>query len=265
MRDSPQSELMPAVFVSHGSPMVAIQSGPYQDALAEFGRATKPKAIVAISAHWGSGDTIGITASGRHSTIHDFGGFSPELYTLTYDAPGSPEMAENIAQLLQNAGCKTGTSNDRGLDHGVWIPLRLIYPQADIPVVALSIPLQSSPQELYRLGEALAPLRRDGVLILGSGGIVHNLRLVNFADQHAPVEKWAEEFDTWFRVAVEHHNLTALFDFANTGPHARLAVPTYEHFAPVFPVLGAGGTGSASTIYAGFEHGNISMRSFSIG
>lgn len=244
--------------------MVALQSGPYQDALAEFGRKSKPKVILAISAHWASDRTINITGANRHATVHDFGGFPAALYDLRYDAPGDPALAARIDKLLQGAGWSASVTTDRGLDHGVWIPLRLMYPAADIPVIALSIPLLFSPQELYKLGETLAPLRSEGVLIFGSGGIVHNLRLVNFADQHAPVEKWADEFDAWFRDAVANHDLGVLFDFENKAPHARLAVPTFEHFAPVFVVLGAGNTGTVSTIYDAFEHGTVSMRSFAI-
>jgi 4,5-DOPA dioxygenase extradiol len=140
-----------------------------------------------------------------------------------------------------------------------------MYPEADISVVELSVPLQMSPEELYRIGEALAPLRAEGVLILGSGGVVHNLRLVHFEDVNHPVDSWATEFDTWFRDAVAQKKLAELFNFQNSAPHARLAVPTFEHFAPVFVVLGAGAkVDDVSTIYEGFEHGNISMRSFAM-
>jgi len=264
MSPYPPSEDMPAVFVSHGSPMAALQHGPYQEALAEFGRTVKPRAIVAISAHWGSDTSISITGNERNATIPDFGGFPAALYELTYDAPGSPELAARIADLLRAGGWNAEVTQDRGLDHGVWIPLRLMYPAADIPVVELSIPLQFSPEELYQIGEALAPMRCEGVLILGSGGIVHNLRLVRFEDIHHPVETWAEEFDSWFHDAVQQNKLRDLFDFAETAPHAHLAVPTFEHFAPVFPVLGAGEAGTVSTICEGFEHGTISMRSFAI-
>ncbi len=255
---------MPAVFISHGSPMVAVQSGPYQEALAEFGRTLKPKAIVAISAHWGSGSTVGITATERNSTLHDFGGFPAALYELTYNAPGSPELAAHIAELLRAGGWDAAITPNRGLDHGVWIPLRLMCPAADVPVVELSVPLQLSPEELYKIGEALVPLRREGVLILGSGGIVHNLRLVKFESIHHPVDAWAAEFDSWFRDAAKGGRHADLFRYEELAPHARMAVPTYEHFAPVFPILGAGSGGAVSTIYEGFEHGNISMRSFAI-
>ena len=260
-----QQVTMPVVFVSHGSPMVAIESGSYQDALAEFGRTVRPRAIVAVSAHWGTGRTISVTAAERHTTIHDFGGFAPALYDLTYNAPGDPKLASHIVGLLHEHGLQAATTIDRGLDHGTWIPLLLMYPKADIPVVATSVPLKLKPQELYKVGQALAPLREQGVMILGSGGVVHNLRLVHFEDRNFPVERWAAEFDRWFRDAVERNDLDALFDYRDVAPHAQLAVPTFEHFAPVFIVLGAGSEAEkVPTIYEGFEHGNVSMRSFSI-
>ena len=265
MNTPSQLQGMPAVLVSHGSPMVAILSGPYQEALADFGGKVRPKAIVAISAHWGSRTTIGITASDRHGTIHNFRGFPRALYELTYDAPGSPQLASRVAELLDGNGWSTTLTKERGLDHGVWVPLRLMYPAADVPVVALSTPLQLSPEELYRVGLALAPLRDEEVLIFGSGGVVHNLGLVHFANARHPVDAWAAEFDAWFADVVEHKKFTQLFDYKQVAPHASLAVPTFEHFAPVFVVLGAGSPrGGVTTIYEGFEHGNISMRSFAI-
>ena len=260
-----QPVTMPSVFVSHGSPMVALEAGPYQDALAQFGRNVRPCAIVAISAHWGGGKIISVTSVQRNTTIHDFGGFPAPLYELTYNAPGDPQLSSHIVRLLQENGFQTASSTDRGLDHGAWIPLQLMYPEADIPVVAMSIPLQLSPQELYKIGQALAPLREQDVMIFGSGGIVHNLRLVHFTDPRAPVEPWAAEFDRWFGNTVEQRQLADLFNYEQAGPHAQLAVPTFEHFAPVFVVLGAvSDPQEVTTIYEGFEHGNISMRSFAL-
>jgi len=260
-----QQLTMPSVFVSHGSPMVALQAGPYQDALAQFGRSVRPRAIVAISAHGRGGKTVSVTSVKRNTTIHDFGGFPAPLYELTYNAPGDPELASHIVRLLRENGFQAATSADRGLDHGTWIPLQLMYPEADIPIVAMSIPFELSPEELYKIGQALAPLRQQGVMIFGSGGIVHNLRLVHFADPQAPVEPWAAEFDRWFGNMVEQNNLADLFNYEQAGPHAHLAVPTFEHLAPVFVVLGAvSKPKEVTTIYAGFEHGNISMQSFAL-
>ena len=139
-----------------------------------------------------------------------------------------------------------------------------MYPEADIPVVALSVPVQLSPEELYKVGQTLASSREQGVMIFGSGGIVHNLRLVQFEDK-IPVERWVAEVDRWFRDAMEQKNLAGLFNYRSVAPHGQLAVPTFEHFAPVFVVLGAGSeTGRVTTLYEGFEHGNVSMRSLSI-
>ncbi len=265
MSEQVNSKIMPAVFISQGSPMVAIQSGPYQNALADFGRSWRPRAIVTISAHWGSGDSISIAGDEHHTAMHDFGGFPPALYELSYNAPGSPELASRVADLLGAGGFRTATTSGRGLDHGTWIPLRLMYPEVEIPVVAISVPLRLSPEELYRSGQKLAPLRSDGILILGSGGIVHNLRLVHLEDIHRPVDSWAAEFDTWVADAVRQRKLKELFNFREAAPQAKLAVPTFEHFAPMFVVLGAGSPGgNITTIYEGFEHGNISMRSFAI-
>lgn len=260
-----QPSTIPAVFVSHGSPMVAIQTGPFQDALAQFGRTVRPRAILAISAHWGSSTTISVAGVARNRTICDFGGFPALLYELTYSAPGDPELASHIVGLLNEHGFQAAVTNDRGLDHGTWIPLRLMYPEADIPLVRMSVPLQLTPEELFKIGQALAPFHEQGVMILGSGGIVHNLRLVHFEDRDFPVERWAAEFDRWFADAVEQMNFSDLFSYGAAAPHAQLAVPTFEHFAPVFVVLGAGSDANpVTTICEGFEHGNVSMRSFAM-
>jgi 4,5-DOPA dioxygenase extradiol len=162
---------------------------------------------------------------------------------LSYNAPGSPELASRVADLMSAGGFSSAATRDRGLDHGTWIPLRLMYSEANIPVVALSVPLRLSPEELYRLGQTLRSLRREGILVLGSGGVVHNLRLVHFDNIYIPVDNWAAEFDAWFADAVERMKLKELFDFRETAPHAQLAVPTFEHFAPVFAVLGAAADG----------------------
>ena len=214
-----QPSTIPAVFVSHGSPMVAIQTGPYQDALAQFGRTVRPRAILAISAHWGSSTTISVAGVARNRTICDFGGFPALLYELTYSAPGDPELASHIVGLLNEHGFQAAVTNDRGLDHGTWIPLRLMYPEADIPFVRMSVPLQLTPEELFKIGQALAPFHEQGVMILGSGGIVHNLRLVHFEDRDFPVERWAAEFDRWFADAVEQ--MTSL-TYSATAPRRRM-------------------------------------------
>lgn len=252
----------PAAFVSHGSPMVAVESGAFQDALRNFGASLKPSAILVVSAHWDSGATISITSGERNTLIYDFGGFPRDLYELKYDAPGSPALAREVASLLQ-PHFQLVLDPHRGLDHGAWVPLRLMFPTAEIPVAELSIPTSLSPQTLFEIGRLLEPLRARGVLILGSGGIVHNLRTVDFRNQHSPAQSWAADFDRWFAETIAARDDEALFNYRSV-PNAPLAVPTPEHFVPVFVVLGAARNSDAlAIIYEGFEYGTLSMRSFS--
>lgn len=259
-----ESGVQPAVFVSHGSPMTALESGPYAHALAEFGKSVSPAAIIVISAHWQE-PGIRIASAARPELIYDFGGFPRALYELKYPAPGSPELAERVAAALGRPGFDTTLDARRGWDHGVWVPLRLMFPEARIPVLEISLPTRWSPQELYRVGEALAPLREKAVLILGSGGIVHNLRLMNFAQKEAPSETWAREFQDWVRSAVERRDLSSIFNYQKLAPQVARAVPTEEHLAPLFPVLGAAGDYSyVRPIYEGIEHANMSMYSFAL-
>jgi len=256
--------LQPAVFVSHGSPMTALDQGSYGKALAAFGETVHPEAIVVISAHW-QDPGIRIASAARPELIYDFGGFPRELYEMKYDAPGSPELAAEIAAELGRAGFEAALDSQRGWDHGVWVPLRLMFPEARIPVVEISLPMGWSPQELYRVGQAVAALRKRNVLVMGSGGIVHNLRLMNWAEKDAPVEAWALEFQAWVRDAVERRDLVSLFAFEKLAPHAQRAVPTAEHFVPLFPMLGAAGEYTKVVpIFEGVEHGNMSMYSFQL-
>ncbi len=262
--NSGENVTAPAVFISHGSPMVALERGPFQDALAAFGRRVHSKAIVAVSAHWGSSTSISISAAERYETIHDFGGFPPALYQLSYSPAGSPELAQRIASLFKSDGWPEISTN-RGLDHGVWIPLRLMYPEADIPVVQLSVPLDLTPQQLYDLGKTLQPLRAENIMIFGSGGIVHNLQLFRGGPVDQPVEPWAKEFDDWFEAKLKAHKIDDLIRYQELAPHAELAVPTFEHFAPVFIVLGAASdSDKIESIFEGFQYGALSMRSFAI-
>jgi 4,5-DOPA dioxygenase extradiol len=256
---------MPVAFISHGSPMVAIETGLYQDALERFGREHRPAAVVVISAHWDTSDAVFITSAAKHQLIYDFGGFPAELYELKYAAAGDPELAGRIHGVLRDADVPSALDKGRGLDHGVWVPLRLIYPEADVPVVELSIPGTRSPAELFRIGELLSPLRSEGVLILGSGGIVHNLRRLDWRHRDGPAEQWALDFDRWFTAKLEAWDIDGLLSYQQTAPSAVLAVPTNEHFHPVFVALGAaGGRGRIESIYEGFQYGTLSMRSFAV-
>ena len=255
----------PALFVSHGSPMTALESGAYHEALGKFGAAhPKPRAVVVVSGHWEHGPPLDITAWRQHPLLYDFYGFPPELYELRYPAPGDPQLARQVVQLLGKHSISCNPQLNRGLDHGAWVPLRLLYPDASVPVVQLSQPQVRTPRQMFRMGEMLKPLRDEGVMILGTGGVVHNLRMLQ-RGRNAPPDDWAAEFDQWFKKRLENRDWDALFDYREKAPFARVAAPTSEHFDPLFVALGA--TGPVDTLHHIFEDiqmGNMSLRTFSM-
>lgn len=245
--------------------MVAIEDGPYQQALARFGRENRPAALVVVSAHWESGAQVRVTSAQRHHVIHDFGGFPDTLFELGYEAPGEPALARRVAEAVTGAGIVASLDGARGLDHGVWIPLRLMYPDARIPVVAVSLPDALDPRTLMRMGESLRPVLADGVLLMGSGGLVHNLRRLDWRNRDRPPEPWAEAFDSWVHERLGKADYAPLAGYRDTAPNAALAVPTAEHFDPLFVVMGAAEEGARPVpIYEGFQHGTLSMRSFAL-
>ena len=243
--------------------MSALGGDAHAAALHAFGRKHEnARGIVIVSAHWQVSRPLRITAWDRMPLLYDFGGFPDELYRIEYPAPGDPGLAARIAGVLRAGDQDAIFDTVRGLDHGAWVPARLAWPEARIPVLELSMPFLT-PQELFQLGRALRPLREDNILVAGTGGIVHNLSRVRMADKDAPIDAWAAEFDEWVAEQVEKRALEKLFDYRRTAPHARLSVPTTEHFDPLFIVLGAAWPDDKiETIYSGFHHGNISMRSF---
>lgn len=255
---------MPAVFIAHGSPMVGLEEDAYTRSLEGLADGlSRPRAIVVVSAHWEAAGPVRVTSSEKPQIIYDFGGFPEALYRLEYPCPGSAELAREILGLGQATGLNAVEDERRGLDHGVWIPLRWAYPAADIPVIQVSLPRPRNPELLLRLGAALAPLRKQGVLLIGSGGLVHNLRLVRFEAKDAPVDGWAKEFDDWIGGRLMEMDIGAIAAYRYGAPRADLAVPTSEHFDPVFFTLGAAAEGErVVSFYEGFHHGNLSMRSF---
>lgn len=257
---------MPVVFISHGSPMVAVEKDDYTAALRRMGESLPlPKAIVVVSAHWETSAPVRVTLSEKPETIHDFGGFPDVLYQLRYPSPGQPTLGGEIVSLLNATGIPAVGDGQRGLDHGAWVPLRHAYPGAEIPVLQVTLPMPRSPSDLLQLGQALAPLRKQGVLLIGSGGIVHNLRRVQFADKNAPVDSWAKSFDDWIRGRLESGDIASIVDYKGQAPHSGAAVPTTEHFDPLFVALGAAGKGAATRdLYEGIHYGNLSMRSFAL-
>jgi len=252
--------IAPAVFLSHGSPMVALEHDGYDEALRAFGGRNRPRAIAAVSAHWTTSPGVTVTAAERHRVIHDFGGFPDELYRLDYPAPGDPLLAAEIAARLGELGFVARLDPVHGIDHGVWIPLRIAWPDGTIPVVQVSLP-EMPPDDLVRMGTALRPLREAGVLVLGSGGMVHNLMQLRGPDKHAPAEPWAVEFDAWMAGRIAAGDTAALVDYRARAPSARRAAPTTEHIDPLFVALGAAGGDRPAWIFEGFHHGSLGMRS----
>lgn len=233
---------LPTLFVSHGSPMLAIEPGTTGAALARMGAdLPRPQALLVVSPHWMT-STLHITARAQHHAIHDFGGFPEVLYTLDYPAPGAPVVAQQVQQCLQDAGYEVSLDTNRSLDHGAWVPLRWMYPQADLPVLQLSLPPWPTAQQ-WALGQALAPLRERGVLIVGSGAFTHNLHEFFHDYRHVPlnagVEPYAEAFRHWMVTHLQAHDVAAVLDYRQRAPHAVRAHPSEEHLWPLFIAWGA--------------------------
>jgi 4,5-DOPA dioxygenase extradiol len=254
---------MPAVFLGHGNPMNAISRNGYTEGWAAIGRSVpKPKAVLAISAHWYVPATA-VTVAASPRTIHDFGGFPPELYQVRYPAPGSPELAHRVRELL--APLEVGLDDQWGLDHGTWSVLKHVFPQADIPVVQLSIDERRPPRFHYDLGQRLAPLREEGILVVGSGNIVHNLRLYAWGEEVPPFD-WAGRFERRARELMIAGDPASLIDYGKLGRDAHLAIPTPDHYLPLLYVLGLRGKNEPVRFpVEGFDGGAMSMLAVRVG
>jgi len=250
---------IPAVFFGHGSPMNTLARNRYTETWSAVGSAIPaPRAILAISAHWMTRGTA-VTAMGEPQTIHDFGGFPRELSEFQYPAPGDAALAGRVRDLL--APLDVQLDGDWGLDHGVWSVLAHVYPKADIPVVQLSMDATRPPQDHYDLGKRLAPLREEGVLVIGSGNVVHNLGVMDWRNADKAYD-WATRFNQRVRGHIEKREHASLVDYQKMGEDARMSVPTVEHYLPLLYVLGLQDDKSTVTIpIDGVEHGSISMMS----
>lgn len=248
----------PAIFFGHGSPMNAL-GGPYADAWRALGEAIgKPQGVVMISAHWET-EGLGVTAQPDPETIHDFGNFGPELHGMQYPAPGSPELARRVSQL-------TGAvmTSQWGLDHGAWSVLAHVWPDADVPIVQLSLNRRLTPRQHHDLAKALTPLRDEGVVIAGSGDFVHNLRTWK-RDGGAPYD-WAIHFNEAVKAALVRSDDDALIDWVGLAEHAQLSVPTDEHFLPLLYVAAQRQPGDDVSFFNDvIEGGSISMTGVRIG
>ena len=252
----------PAVFIGHGSPMYALEPNRHTAAWESLGkRLHKPDAILLISAHWLTRG-IWLTAMQQPKTIHDFGGFPEALFQIQYPAPGSPALAQRVQSLLTQAVVME--EHEWGIDHGAWSVLRYLYPNADVPVVQLSLDGSLSAKEHYTLAKQLAPLRDENILILGSGNIVHNLRLIDWGTDATPLP-WATEFNQFFTSQILANQHSPLLEWQGAGDAARLSIPTPEHYWPALYPLALQGSGEQVEIISnGIEMGSISMRSFLI-
>ncbi|MFD2641083.1 DODA-type extradiol aromatic ring-opening family dioxygenase [Pseudomonas japonica] len=232
--------MLPSLFISHGSPMLALEPGESGPALAHLAASLpRPKAIVVVSAHWESHD-LRVASTPRPATWHDFGGFPPALFAVQYPAPGEPALAERVASLLEDGGIRADLDPKRPFDHGAWVPLSLMYPQADIPVVQVSLPSLLGPAFQERVGRALASLREEGILLIGSGSITHNLGELDWRATGDDAAPWALAFRDWVVEKLAANDSAALLDYRRQAPFAVRNHPSDEHLLPLYFARGAG-------------------------
>lgn len=254
-------------YISHGSPTLSIDDSlPARHFLKSFRQkclADRPKAILIISGHWETSDPAVNAVSGPSGTIYDFYGFPDQMYRLKYPAPGSPDLANRVKHLLLKSGFDTvHIDKKRGLDHGAWVPLMLMYPEADIPVVQLSVQTDKDAAHHYRLGQALRPLKDDGVLIVGSGAATHNLRQIDRSGGDS-VKKWAHDFDSWIKEALEEGRYEDVNRYEEKAPNAKMAHPWPDHFYPLHVAMGAAGENTkGELIHHSWSFGTLSYASY---
>jgi 4,5-DOPA dioxygenase extradiol len=247
--------MLPSLFVSHGAPTLPFDDVPARAFLKGLGASMpKPKGIVIASAHWET-NVPAVNRVAVNGTIHDFGGFPQALYDLRYPAPGSAALSDRVAALLG-----ASIDNARGLDHGAWVPLMLIYPDHDIPVVQVAVQPQAGVAHHIALGRALTPLRGEDVLVIGSGSFVHNLRLLDRSGPGAPEPDWSRIFAGWMDPAITARDDDALIHYRTRAPNAVQAHPEEEHLLPLFVAYGAGGT--ATRIHASATFGSLRMDAY---
>jgi len=254
------------LFVAHGSPMFALEPGAAGAALAELAtNLQRPRAVLVISPHWET-EVATVSTASQLTTIHDFGGFDPALYDLQYPASGSPLGAQEVVAALAAAGLSVTTDAQRGLDHGAWVPLRYLFPAAEVPVVPLSIQHHAGPEHAYQVGQALAPLAEQGWLIVASGNITHNLRDWQQARRGDGVDtRYAQRFSGWVAEQLSSGQVEALLHYRQQHPDARQAQPRDEHLLPLFTALGAAGpTARARALHRGISDHVIAMDSYAL-
>ncbi|VEF49886.1 extradiol ring-cleavage dioxygenase class III protein subunit B [Bacillus freudenreichii] len=253
--------MLPSFFIAHGAPLLAIEDNEYTQFLNHLGKQLpRPKAIVLFSAHWES-PVQKVSAVDNYSTIYDFGGFPEALYTIQYPAKGSKEVSKEIEKSFVEHGVPYEVDKERGLDHGAWVVLRLLYPEADIPVISMSVNPQLSPVEQYKIGKSISKLREKDILIIGSGGTVHNLGALKMGTGIGQIDDWALDFDLWLERQLNNWDLESLFNYQSAAPSSSLAVPPYgnEHFIPIFYAMGAADDHQkAALVHRSYRYGNLS-------
>lgn len=236
--------VVPSLFVSHGAPLFAVDAGETGPALTRWGQALRAqfpglRGVVVMSPHW-MARGVRVTTGALPATWHDFGGFPSALYELQYPAPGAPALAQEVLDLLAAAGVAAQGDAQRPFDHGAWVPLMHLFPQADVPVVQLALPVGAGPAQVHSLGAALRPLAQQGVLLVGTGSMTHNLaEFMGGGDGEGAPDPYVQAFSRWVEDAVQRHDVPALLSYRELAPHARRAHPTDEHFLPLFFALGA--------------------------
>ena len=250
--------MIPSVFIAHGAPLLAIEDNGYTRFLTDLGKLYHPRAVILFSAHWISG-TQKVSNVEHYETIHDFGGFPEELYQIQYPASGDAILAKEVELLLTAEGISYQVDSKRGLDHGAWVVLRLLYPNADVPVISMSVNPRLTPKEQYQIGRSLRSLREKEVLIIASGGTVHNLGALQWGSHQ--VDPWAQEFDQWLEGRLFTWDLNSLFQYKDIAPHVELAVPLLgnEHFIPLFYAMGAADeVKKATLLHRSYQYGSLS-------
>lgn len=264
---------LPALFISHGAPLFAIEAGESGPALTRLGQRLKDEAgpglrgVVIMSPHW-MARSPAVMSNPKPTTWHDFGGFPPALYELEYPAPGAPELAVEVGELLRKGGVESQPDPKRPFDHGAWVPLMHLFPEADVPVVQVALPAGWGPGQVYAMGQALRPLRERGVVVVGTGSMTHNL--AEFFGGEREAAPYVVEFSRWVEAAIQRGDLPALLDYLRQAPYAQRAHPSDDHFLPLFFTLGAGGFGSdAASPRAGYVtrevmYATLAMDSFAM-
>ncbi len=256
----------PTLFLSHGSPMHAINAGKAGEVWAALAKQLPvPKAVLMVTAHWESNLPM-LSGNAKPSMIYDFGGFPQELYKIVYPSPGAPDVAARAQELLKAAGITAGIDGCRGMDHGTWVPLLKMYPDANVPVVQLSVQPAMNPQHHVEVGRALAPLTREGVLIVGSGHLTHNLRDWMMSRGQQGKAPYAVQFQDWVHQHIVAHDVDGLARYRTDAPEAVRAHPTEEHFLPLFVAVGAAGADAkVERVFDGFEGNALAMDAYRFG